>query len=86
MFVSRSPQEFISNYPVLCRQFLAMVLISFSAQSLPRPISKPQHRPSSLSRERASCVACFPSFVAAFASNAFKFIEGIRRKSAALYS
>ena len=38
MFVSRSPQEFISNDPALPREVLAMVLISFSAQSLPRPI------------------------------------------------
>jgi hypothetical protein len=36
MFVSHSPQEFISNCPTLCaHQILAMVLISLSAKSLP---------------------------------------------------
>jgi len=69
MFVSRSPQEFISNCPTLCpRQTSGMVLISLSAKSLPGRQANLQHSPLEPSRESASCIACFLSFVAAFAS------------------
>jgi hypothetical protein len=69
IFVSHSPQEFISNCPTLCAcQILAMVLISLSTKSLPGHQANPSTHLWSLSRESASCIACFLSFVAAFAS------------------
>jgi len=65
MVVSHSEQEFISNYPTLCaRQFLAMVLISSSAQSLPRAIRQTPAPPCPLkpqSRERV--MRCLLSFL-----------------------
>ena len=61
MFVSHSPQEFISNCPTLCaRQTLAMVLISLSAKSLPRRHANPSTHPWSVSpRERVIHLPAF---------------------------
>jgi hypothetical protein len=63
MFVSHSPQEFISNCPTLCaHQILAMVLISLSAKSLPghQPNSSTQPPGASAARARHALPAFFP--------------------------
>ena len=88
MFVSHSPQEFISNCPTLCaHQILAMVLISLSAKSLPgHQANSSTQPPGALSRESASCIACFLSFVAAFASMHSSLSREFDEKGAALYS
>jgi hypothetical protein len=86
MFVSHSPQEFISNCPTPCaHQILAMVLISLSAKSLPGH-QAPALNPWSLSCESASFIACFLSFVAAFASMDSSLSREFDEKGAALYS
>ena len=81
MFVSHSPQEFISNCPTLCaHQILAMVLISLSAKSLPGHQANSSTQPLE-PQPRERVIHCLLSFLCGgVCIHGFKFIEGIRRK------
>ena len=86
MFVSHSPQEFISNCPTLCaHQILAMVLISLSAKSLPGHQANSSTQPLE-PQPRERVMHCLLSFLCGgVCIHAFKFIEGIRRKRRGFY-